>query len=125
MTKDDVAAVLGPPEESDVHFLREAYEDRLGSSVITIYGNRSVTFEDTDLFHAPGMEVIKRLADADGKPLETVGIPVFLNLGITMTGFLQEDEPGQKSISVFAKGRWDSEIGDLKPFKMIIENRSQ
>jgi len=84
---------------------------------ISFYGNQSVAFEAMDVFQTPGTEVIRRFSEADGKPLETVGILVFLNLGIAMTGSLQEDEPGQKSISVFAKGRWDSEIEDLKPFK--------
>jgi hypothetical protein len=40
--------------------------------------------------------VVKQLAEADGKPLETVGILVFLDLGIAMTGFLEDEEPGQK-----------------------------
>jgi hypothetical protein len=132
MTRKQVEAVLGPPDKTKrTMFRNEAQEFRRDNGMQTIYsaaedtlveisfyGNQSVAFEAMDVFQTPGTEVISRLSEADGKPLETVGILVFLNLGIAMTGFLQEDEPGQKSISVFAKGRWDSEIEDLKPFKM-------
>jgi hypothetical protein len=132
MTRKQVEDVLGPPDKTKrTPFRNETQEFRRESGLqtvysaqgealveISLYGNQSVAFEDLDVFHTTGTKVIKHLAEADGKPLETVGILVFLNLGITLTGFFQEDEPGQKSISIFVKGRWDSEIEDLKPFKM-------
>jgi hypothetical protein len=132
MTRKQVEDVLSPPDKTKrTTFRNETQEFRRDNGLQTVYsaaedtlveisfyGNQSVAFEAMDVFQTPGTEVIRRLSEADGKPLETVGILVFLNLGIAMTGFLQEDEPGQKSISVFAKGRWDSEIEDLKPFKM-------
>jgi len=61
---------------------------------------------------------------ADGSPFEIVGIIVSLNLGISMTGFLQDDEPGQKAIGVFAKGRFDAKMEKMRPFK-LKKNRSQ
>jgi hypothetical protein len=132
MTRKQVEAVLGPSDKTKrTMFRNETQEFRRQSGLqavysasdetlveISFYANQPVSFEEMDVFHTPGKNVIKRLAEADGKPLETVGILVFLNLGIAMTGFLRDEEPGQKSISVFAKGRWDSEIEDLKPFKM-------
>jgi hypothetical protein len=132
MTRKQVEDVLGPPEKTKrILFRNEKQEFRRQSGLQTVYSasdetlveisfyaNQSVSFDGMDIFHTPGKNMIKRLAEADSKPLETVGISVFLNLGIAMTGFLQDEEPGQKSISVFAKGRWDSEIEDLKPCKM-------
>ena len=132
MTRKQLEDVLSPPDKTKrTTFRNETQEFRRDNGLQTVYsaaedtlveisfyGNQSVAFEAMDVFQTPGTEVIRRLSEADGKPLETVGILVFLNLGIAMTGFLQEDEPGQKSISVFAKGRWDSEIEDLKPFKL-------
>lgn len=129
-TRKQVEDVLSPPDKTKrTTFRNETQEFRRDNVLQTVYmaaedtlveisfyGNQSVAFEAMDLFQTPGTEVIRRLSEADGKPLETVGIVVFLKLGIAMTGLLQEDEPGQKSISVFAKGRWDSEIEDLKPF---------
>jgi hypothetical protein len=132
MTRKQVEDVLGAPDKAKrTMFRSETQEFRRQSGLQTVYSasdetlveisfyaNQSVSFEGMDIFHTPGKNMIRRLAEADGKPLETVGILVFLNLGIAMTGFLQDEEPGQKSISVFAKGRWDSEVEDLKPFKM-------
>lgn len=132
MTRKQVEDVLGPPDKAKrTMFRNETQEFRRQSGLqivystsdetlveISFYSNQSVSFEGMDVFHTPGKNVIKRLAETDGKTLETVGILVFLHLGIAMTGFLQDEEPGQKSISVFAKGRWDSEIKDLKPLKM-------
>jgi hypothetical protein len=132
MNRKQVEDVLGLPDKAKrTMFRNETQEFRRESGLqtvysasdeplveITFYGNQSVSFEDLDVFQNPGKDAIKRLAETDGKPFETVGIVVFIKLGIAMTGFLQDDEPGQKSISVFAKGRWNSEIEDLKPLKM-------
>jgi hypothetical protein len=60
----------------------------------------------------------RKQAEADGSPLEIVGIIVFLNSGISMTGFLQDDEPGQKAFGVFAKGRFDTKLEKMHPFKL-------
>jgi hypothetical protein len=35
-----------------------------------------------------------------------------------MTGFLQDDEPGQKAFGVFAKGRFDTKLEKMHPFKL-------
>lgn len=108
MSRIQVEDVLGPPDKTKrTVFRNETQEFRRESGLQTVYsapgealveisfyGNQSVAFEDLDIFHTQGTNVIKRLAEADGKSLETVGILVFLNLGITLTGFLQEDEPG-------------------------------
>lgn len=57
------------------------------------------------LFEEPGVDVMKKLRDLDRSPIEKVGVTIFLNIGIALTGFLNEDDD-QKSVSVFARGRW-------------------
>jgi hypothetical protein len=129
MTKDEVNTFLGPPEEADVHPLGEAYEDRFGSSVLTIYSKsdntlvqigfsrwtQGVTFKNKDIFNEDPGKVLEYLIQEDGQPLESLGIIVLLNLGITLTGF-HDDGEDERTITVFAKGRWDLKKAKLKPF---------
>lgn len=131
MKKDEVANILGPPDKLGKSTISsEIKEFRYDNGLQTVYSDTdyrlievslysnipNVKLNELDIFNRSGNEVIKCLIEADGNPLTTVGIIVFLNLGISMTGFQQEDEPGQKSISVFEKGRWDEDIEDLEPF---------
>ena len=132
MTRKQVEDVLGLPDKTrSTTFFNETIEFRCENALQTVYSAEGalveisfgravegVTFNDLDVFKAPGREVIERLVKADGNPLEIVGIIVFLNLGISMTGFLQDDEPGQKAIGVFAKGRVDTKLEKMRPFKL-------
>ncbi len=138
MSRKQVEAVLGPPDKTrSTTFFNETIEFRCESALQTVYSAEGalveisfgravegVTINDLDVFKTPGREVIERLVKADGRPLEIVGIIVFLNLGISMTGFLQDDEPGQKAIGVFAKGRFDTKLEKMRPYK-LKKNRSQ
>ena len=45
------------------------------------------------------------------------GFIVLLNLGITLTGF-HDDDIYQRAVTVFARGRWDGQLSDLKPFDL-------
>jgi hypothetical protein len=132
MRKEEVEKVLGPADKSKKTSLNETKEFRQESGLQTVYSqtdNRlleisfypnipNVKFKERDIFSGNGTDIVKFLINEDGNPFETVGILVFLNLGISMTGFLQEDEPSQKSISIFAKGRWDDDMEDLEPFSL-------
>jgi hypothetical protein len=43
----------------------------------------------------------------DPEPLELHGFLVFRELGMTVTGY-HDDDPGQRAITCFIRGRWDS-----------------
>lgn len=57
------------------------------------------------------------ICEADGAPYEYMGFIVCLSLGVTLTGFHDNDE-SQKAITVFAQGRWDHLIPKMKRFEM-------
>ena len=61
-------------------------------------------------------DAFANLLTLDGDPYEDVGIIVFLNLGITMTGFHTEEE---KSIVAFVKGENADIKQHGKPFKFV------
>ena len=120
MMEDDVLSTFGEPKRK--------WQDRRGAAVLqfegffaTVDGNGlaeismlpdiRVVMSGTDIFASRG--ALGRLCRLDGEPQHALGCVVLKRLGVALTGFHDGDE-AQKSISAFAKGRWD-EI-DLESF---------
>jgi hypothetical protein len=125
MTPDEVAAVLGPPHDSeliaDMGEIREQREQAALQAVYSADNKRllelgfsppiaGLEFEGVQLFAVPSDDALRRIIQRDPAPLTDVGFVVFFEFGITMTGFHDGDE-AQKAVTVFEKGRWD----DIKP----------
>jgi hypothetical protein len=83
----------------------------------------TLTCNNTALFTNEPLDVVRILLAPDKQPYELPGFVVLLNLGITLTGF-HDQATDERAVTVFTKGRWDSEIEVLKPFKRK-KNRSQ
>jgi hypothetical protein len=63
-----------------------------------------VHLDGVDIFKSPdSFEILVR---KDGAPFESLGFIILLNLGITLTGF-HDDDPAQKAVTAFKRGRWD------------------
>ncbi len=54
------------------------------------------------------------LAD-DGDAQESLGFIVLRKLGLTLTGF-HDDDPAQLAVTAFEAGRWDALRQEMKPF---------
>ena len=123
MSSGDVSGLLGPPSrvlknrEGDRQEYREGLivtyaraDDRLAD--ITLTPPAFALYEGRDLLALENP--ISFLRAFDSAPLEAVGIIVFLQLGISLTGF---DSPGdpQRSVGLFAKGTWESLRDRLRP----------
>ncbi len=135
MTPDEVAAVLGPPDGSrfnaDMQEIRERRRESALQAVYSANDKRLVElgfsspiselrFDGVQLFSAKSDEALRHVIQHDGDPFVTHGFIVFLGLGITMTGFDDDDE-AQKAVTVFEKGRWDA----VKPrmHKFVLPNK--
>jgi hypothetical protein len=129
MTKLEVSSLLGEPKRRGVNRRGEAdwpYGDcsarfsKLEETLVEVGFLKSalVVLKGIDLFHDTNS--IKRIAALDGNIYEFYGFLVFLDLGITLTGFHDNDE-SQKALTVFACGRWDQFKGDpaFKRWKMV------
>ncbi|WP_044531016.1 hypothetical protein [Herbaspirillum sp. B65] len=66
----------------------------------------NVQLNGLKLFEVPGAYAFKVLHDWDDAPLSRTGTSVFLKLGLAAGGFLYDDDD-TKSVTAFAKGRWD------------------
>lgn len=73
-----------------------------------------VTFGNFLLFTDSDDEIFKKLCALDGDPRIVAGVIVLLRLGISMSGFLLEND-NSKSVTAFAQSRWDPSDRTLKP----------
>jgi len=74
---------------------------------ISLYPSlQKVQLNGLNLFEVPGTLAFKVLHNWDDAPLTIVGVSIFLKLGLAVNGFFHDDD-GAKSVTAFAKGRWD------------------
>lgn len=126
MSRDEVVAAIGNP--------KRVSNNRRGNPVLW-YDWLNVIIEPDGLVEvgfgpeAPvsigGMnpfsdpDTFINLCKLDGSPHEVLGFIVLQRLGITLTGFHDNDE-SQKSITAFARGRWDVLNSKMEPFPVPI-----
>ncbi len=129
MTRHEVEEILGKPSDVEIDPEGEVREFRNENGLQTVYSEKdkrlveigfssnieTLTFNNTALFTNEPLDVFRILLAADRQPYELLGFVVLLNLGITLTGFHDEATDG-RSVTVFARGRWDSMKEKLKPF---------
>lgn len=130
ITPTEVEQNLGTPDQVSTNHLKQRVEFRSFMNVAYTadqqeklchigFGRQmeDVTLNDINFFKDEPIEVLKKLMSIDGTPLLYMGFVVFLDLGITLTGF-HDDNVSQKAITVFEKGAWDKRIGKMKPFTL-------
>lgn len=130
MSSAQVEHLLGPAVSRRKGFLGEITEYRRDGGLLATYAKDSdalvelgfsenileLQLDGKKLFATNEPETFSDLVRADGRPYETVGFIVLLELGITLTGF-HNNSKAKKAVTVFVKGRWDDEIAEMKPFK--------
>lgn len=72
---------------------------------IGITRDANATLAGIDLFHDPGS--FKKLCEIDSDPKEILGTIILFNLGISLTGF-HDNDYDQLAATAFELGRWDS-----------------
>jgi hypothetical protein len=75
----------------------------------------NLAVEGIAIFAPPKQDRLKDLWSIDKAAYEDVGMIVFKSLGISVSGFTHADD-SDVAISVFAKGRWDVDFDEMKPF---------
>jgi hypothetical protein len=122
MSQFEVEGIVGPPASVETNDFGETEERRGPLTIrystqdlkvveIAFLPQGRLFYQGVGLFQKA--DVITFLSQYD-RPFEIVGFVVFLELGITLTGFHDNDE-SQKAITVFREGRWDDCRGQLTP----------
>jgi len=131
MDRAKVEQLIGTASRQKKGFSGETTEYRRDNGLLTTYDSGTnelveigfsrnileLQYEDVEIFVEPPKDVFKKLASLDGNPYENVGFIVLLKLGITLTGF-HDDDINQRAVTVFTRGRWDDLMQDLKPFNL-------
>jgi len=74
-----------------------------------------VAIHGVELFQE--IEMFPKLLREDSCPYEYFGFVILLDLGITITGF-HDNDPSQRAITAFARGRWDHLKSKFKKLKV-------
>lgn len=125
MTLEEVRTILGSPVRCVRNRSGGLEEFREGLKVCYSHSTQNVTdfvifppskalYKGLDLLAI--RDPISVLLDDDSTPLEGMGIVVFLKLGVTITGSGDTDS-SDKTITLFAEGRWDGIKDQLKPLQ--------
>jgi hypothetical protein len=125
MTTVEVAAAIGPPRLVEPGVFGTTNEARPGLMIgysqadktvyeVNCHAGVSLIYERDDLFGL--LDPISFLRLFDPNPVLWVGFVIFLELGIQLSGFHDNDEP-QRSISLIKRGTWADFIEDFKPFE--------
>ena len=130
MTPAEAVAALGAPNStSKTHLggrvdfyeaINVGYTTSLSPVVNHVGGGRdakSAEIVEVKLFSGDPEEVLRQLSVKDGNPKQYLGFVIFLNLGLTLTGF-HDDDASQLAFAAFAKGTWDARLQKLKPFAL-------
>lgn len=127
MTRDEIDAALGETGKPDGEghpgepaFVYETASGRVvlreGRAVeLALWPPAQVAFNGRALFGSP--DVWREILAADGDPHETFGFLVLRNLGLTLTGF-HDDDPSQLAVTAFEPGRWDAVASGMTPFRL-------
>ena len=121
MSPEKVAAILGPPKAiipgSPLTEQREevvlGYSEDGQLQEIVFWPKSRLVFAGCNLFADP--DPIEFLTSFDAAH-EFVGFILFVQLGLRLSGFHDEDE-AQKAISVVEVGHWDKYRTEMKLFK--------
>lgn len=129
MSPSAVANLIGAPEgvdqeEGDLREFRAVdrpiltYDREKLVEIEAFYDVPDVTYQGMDVFGVPGFDCLRALETANGGALHNVGIILFAQIGLTC-GRLDEEAPGDHSITAFAPGLWDRRHERFKPITFL------
>ena len=129
MTPGEIETILGAPDSVGSNYFKQRIEYRSFMNVgYSTHDNLAVhfgfgpqmigtKFNDIFLFKEDPKNVLKKIVTQDGSPFLCYQLVVLLNLGLTLSGFHDNDE-SQKGVTLFERGTYDDDKDRMKPFKL-------
>lgn len=128
MLEDDVLSLLGMPisrTKNRRNEIEARYSDIFirfssdGHDLVEVgfLASSNLIFNNIDIFNEDNS--LESLIALDGDVREYLGFIVFFNLGLTLTGFHDEDY-FQRAATCFSYGRWDQLKSAMLPFDTSI-----
>jgi hypothetical protein len=126
MTEEEVARIIGLPSvkmknrkgepDHDHGFCAVGYDKDTNRA--NFFGFRpptNISYEGMPMFDNP--TALNALVARDGEAFEFVGFVLLLNLGISLSGFDDNDQ-SQLAVNVFERGRFEKYRSQFKPFSI-------
>ena len=123
MDAANVEALLGPPHDSDSRGMWTRYEFRKVGGPVIGYNNQGLgeinfgrrfgpglTFNGHDVFSGDSERFLALVSAADPGLVESFGTIVSRRLGLSFGGFRADEDPNDRSISVFRQGVWTDKL---------------
>jgi hypothetical protein len=76
----------------------------------------NVILDSIHFFEESKNDVVRRLCKIDSNAFTGHGSIVFLNIGVSLTGFEIDDDASERAVTAFSRGLWDIIIPSMKPF---------
>ena len=127
MSPAEVEIELGPPDSIHINQVKQRVEFRggltLGYSDDSVnlnhigFGNgmKNIEFKGISLFSSAPETVISQLEKFDSNPFQYLGFLIFLEIGLSLTGF-HDGDSSQKGASMFVDGAWEKRREKMKLF---------
>ncbi|CUX06986.1 hypothetical protein AGR1B_pa0230 [Agrobacterium fabacearum S56] len=77
-----------------------------------------ITYKDMDIFAAEPLSVLKAMEAEAGEAFEMYGFIVFLKLGLSLTGF-HDDDQENKAMTISVLEEWQSLRDELTPISFL------
>jgi hypothetical protein len=132
MSPERVAAAIGPADDANTNHLNQLVEYRAFMNVgytSTLpnlvnhmgFGRQmlGLRMEGIEFFQDNPLYVLRELMQKDKECYLYLGFVVFLNLGITLTGF-HDNDLSQKAVALFKQGSWDMRIPKMQRFDLTM-----
>lgn len=124
MNEADVRRILGPERKRSTHadttelyfdnYLNLAFRDKVLFQIGATYRSKGIIYKNIDIFSSDPFFVLKTMETDSGGAFEMYGFIVFPELGISLTGF-HDDDYEQRAMTVAVLEEWQSIRDKLRP----------
>lgn len=128
MTKAEVRTILGQEKDRSLiedmeelyfdNYLNLAFRDNLLFQIGAVRHSEGITYKNIDIFESDPISVLRKMETDAGGAFEMYGFIVYPGLGISLTGFHDEDYE-QKAVTVAVLEEWESVRTELRPISFL------
>ncbi|MCL6655420.1 hypothetical protein A6R70_24425 [Agrobacterium rubi] len=128
MTMSDVGCILGQEKDRSIrdevtelyfeNYLNLAFRDGALFQIGATHYTKGVTYKNIDVLSAEPLSVLKAMEVEDGEAFENYGFIVFLKLGVSLTGF-HDDDLDNKAVTVAVLEEWQALRNELTPISFL------
>lgn len=123
MTQEEVQSLLGKEEDQSItseasefyyaNYINCAFRYQSLYQIGATRRSSGILYNGNDIFTSNSFEVLKEMQVDGGSVFEYFGFIIFLELGISLTGF-HDGDLDQKAMTVFEEGTWSDLQNEFK-----------